>query len=736
MTSETRSGASTPGGIERLLAAGGLPIAAGLAFGGQFLVSLRGTNAWASLAPGVALYLVAAVVALLALRARGAPRADASPVTPIPAADGAAGGADVGSGDAGSAVVSSAAAPGATEERWLSGQAGWILLAIIVAVGAYLRLDRIDTVPIGLNNDEAINAIEAKEIVAGKPFRTVTERGLNRETMFHRLAALSFEHPGVVLNFLRAMPGAFGLEPKFINDRLQDEILPLRAVSIVVGTITLALLGVIGSAWFGKRVGLLAAFFLAVSPWHLLYSRVGLRTILAPPFALLAAWLFLRAWRSGKWGDGILWGVATGLGFWTYTSFRVVPIAIVVFVGLAFLGGRRRGAVPAKRRGAAEEPVTEGAVDRRPLWAGAGLAALMLLGIILFSGLGFMGFLARGAYATTPPKTEWMTNLFHSVTMLNYEPARYAVIQDDTFISDGVSAVYPLIGLEPDTLLLAAFATLGILLAAVVGFGRRAAAGTTGAFGGGVERDAARLLVLTLLAGWLTVGWLGPSLTRMLVLLPFLVLAGALLAGRVWESLAGFWRPVSTWAAAAVIVAVSGLALAQGYSNLFILAARSERAMQHFGSTQTIMGMFVRTLPPEEDVVVLHTLRVDTLRYLIGDRPHVQLLTDTTKVSLESVIAGPRNVTFVIEYARPFAEPLRGLMMRFPTGDMTQVADARIDPDRIIFFTFTIYKDASGNVVPAPDSGVPPGSVSPGQGMTPGAPGPPPPTTPGTPSGS
>lgn len=724
MTSETRSGASTPGGLDRLLAAGGLPIAAGLAFGGQFLVSLRGTNPATTILPGVALYLLAGATALLALRARSVAGPDAAPiVAPVAAAEGA----DVAPG----AGAIPALGPGAVEERWLAGQTGWILLAIIVAVGGFLRLDRIDTLPIGLNNDEAINAIEAKEIVAGKPFRTVTERGLNRETMFHRLAALSYEHPGVVLNLLRAMPGAFGLEPKFINDRLQDEVLPLRAVSIVVGTITLALLGFVGSAWFGKRVGLLAAFFLAVSPWHLLYCRVGLRTILAPPFALLAAWLFLRVWRSGKWADGILWGVAVGLGFWTYTSFRVLPIAVALFVGLALLGGRRRAPAPAKRRAAAEASPGPTGVDRRPLWAGAGLAAIMLLGIIAFSGLGFAGFLARGAYATTPPKTEWFTNLFHTVTMLNYEPARYAVIQDDTFISDGVSAAYPLIGLEPDTLLLAAFATLGILLMVVQGFGRRTNGGDAE-----VARDAARLLVLTLLAGWLTVGWLGPSLTRMLVLLPFLVLAGALLAARVWESLAGLWRPVSTFVAAAVMIAVAGLALAQGYSNLFILAARSERAMQHFGPTQTIMGMFVRSLPPEEDVVVLHTLRVDTLRYLIGDRPHVQLLTDTTKVSLESVIAGPRNVTFVIEYARPFAEPLRGLMMRFPTGNMTQVADARIDPDKPIFFTFTIFKDASGNIVPAPDSGVPPGAVPPGQGMTPGAPGPPPPTTPGTPSGS
>jgi hypothetical protein len=78
-------------------------------------------------------------------------------------------------------------------------------------------------------------------------------------------------------------------------------------------------------------------------------------------------------------------------------------------------------------------------------------------------------------------------------------------------------------------------------------------------------------------------------------------------------------------------------------------------------------------------------------------------------------------VTFVIEYARPFAEPLRSLMMRFPQGDMTQVADARIDPDKIIFFTFTVWKDAAGQII------APPGSAPmPPQGMSTGAPGSPP----------
>src|SRR5262245_4827113 len=159
---------NSPKPLDRILAAGGLPIAAALAFGGQFLVSLRGTSQVATVVPGVALYLLAAVTMLLALRAR-------CTVARAAAGSGATeGGAAGESGAVADGCVT--AAPGDVEESFLAGKAGWIVLAIIVAVGGYLRLDRIDTVPPGLNNDEAINAIETKEIVAGKPFRSVTER--------------------------------------------------------------------------------------------------------------------------------------------------------------------------------------------------------------------------------------------------------------------------------------------------------------------------------------------------------------------------------------------------------------------------------------------------------------------------------------------------------------------------------------------------------------------------------
>ena len=133
--------------------------------------------------------------------------------------------------------------------------------------------------------------------------------------------------------------------------------------------------------------------------------------------------------------------------------------------------------------------------------------------------------------------------------------------------------------------------------------------------------------------------------------------------------------------------------------------------MQNFGPTQTIMGMFVRTLPPDQMIYVLHTLRIDTLKYLIGDRPNVHLVSDPSILDLDGVIKGPKTATFVIEFARPFAEAMRYLIMRYPLGDASQVADSRFDPDKVIFYTFTLWKDDKGQAIPPP--GASPGEVPP-----------------------
>jgi len=646
----------------RVLAA---PLAAVLALAGQYVVSLnRGLKG--SLLPGGVLLALAILVFVAGLaRRRREPGADAGQ-TPFEGGPGA---------------------------RRPPANLEWALVALVLLGGLYVRIYRIDLVPWGLNNDEAINALEIQDISARSGWNTVlaarslTTRGLNRETMFHYLGAFSFKFAGIELNLLRAMPAVFGLSPRLIQDPLMDMVLPLRAVAIAAGALTLLALYLFARDRFGWLVALLATAFLAFSPWHILYSRVGERAVLAPLFAIATVGFFLKALDSGRMRDHAAWGVAMGLGFWSYTSFRAIPIAMVAFVLLR----RPLGWAP------------EGSGDpwaRRAALAAVGIAAGLLAVQMLASPVGVFGYLTRGAYATlVTPKANYVLNVVCSLGLAHFIPGRYAVIQSEAFISDGMSTTYGLIGLAPETTVVAALSALGLAYAAWRALRRRDA--------------ACGLLVLCVLALVATVGVAGPSLTRMLGNAPWLCLFAALFVFRMAADLAAIRPPITAWAAGLLIVPLVAWSGAQGFSNYFLRAGKSEQAMQNFGAAQTIMGMFVRALPPDRLVYVLHTLRVDSLRYLIGDRPGVYLISDPSTIDLDGVIKSPRSAIFVIEFARPFAEAMRYLIMRYPLGDATQIADARLDPDKIIFYTFTLWKDENGQAIPPPDAFAP-GAPPPG----------------------
>jgi hypothetical protein len=427
--------APPPARLDRLLRAAAFPLAAALAIGGQLLLAHKTLGPWRGIAPGVALYVLAAAVLLLALVRRSGGEEEPGP-------DGAA--ADgVGPDGAGADGGGPQGAPaGGVFARWTRSTPAveWTVVALLLLLAFHLRVHRIEIVPRGLNNDEAINALEIQDILRGKPFRSLTERGLNRETMFHYLGAFATRNPGLLLNLLRAMPAVFDLQPRTLNDPsgIMELVVPLRSVAIAAGVLTVLALYLFARRWFGAPVAILAAFFLAVSPWHLLYSRVGLRAILAPLFAVVVAHLFLRALKSDRPADHVAWGIAAGLGFWSYTSFRAIAVAMVLFVLL------RRFIEPAGR--AARRLLT------RPFLLGAACAAAILAILMALSPIGPLGFLARGAYATlVTPRASPVLNVLHALTMTQYVPARYAVIQSDAFISDGVSAVYGLLGREPET---------------------------------------------------------------------------------------------------------------------------------------------------------------------------------------------------------------------------------------------------------------------------------------------
>jgi 4-amino-4-deoxy-L-arabinose transferase-like glycosyltransferase len=190
------------------------------------------------------------------------------------------------------------------------------LLGVVFLVGLFLRLDRFQSVPRGVLYDEAFNGTDALRILAGwRPIFLPANYG--REALFIYGQALAI--------------GLFGASDW-----------ALRVPAILSGVLTLPASYLLIRRLFGRRVALLGCAWLAVSLWHVMYSRIGLRTILLP---LVLAAAFYCLWRgldrlasghASPTGRGALaWfalaGAFVGLAQYTYTTARFAPVAVLAF---------------------------------------------------------------------------------------------------------------------------------------------------------------------------------------------------------------------------------------------------------------------------------------------------------------------------------------------------------------------------------------------------------------------
>jgi SAM-dependent methyltransferase/4-amino-4-deoxy-L-arabinose transferase-like glycosyltransferase len=131
----------------------------------------------------------------------------------------------------------------------------------------------------------------------------------------------------------------------------------IRLPSAVAGALSVVAIYLVGGRLWSREVGLVAAFFLAASHWHLHYSRLGMTNVWDPLLVLLALGTLALAWERGTavrdaelpgvrpWW--LLAGLFTGLNAYFYTSSHLIPLfmAGVVFWWLLFdRAGLRRQA--------------------------------------------------------------------------------------------------------------------------------------------------------------------------------------------------------------------------------------------------------------------------------------------------------------------------------------------------------------------------------------------------------
>lgn len=201
-----------------------------------------------------------------------------------------------------------------------------ILVALLVLVAGGLRFHRLHELPPGLWIDEALNGVQAIQIArdgwprVALPIEDV-RTGLGAG--FVDVAALAY---------------AFG-DP-------DDGPWTVRAVAAVLGTLGVAAAAALAWMWFGPLAAVAATTWLAVSQWHLNYSRWGEMPIMSPLVETLVALGVTagvrgRGWRA--WAGWLLAGVSLGAGVYTYQTFRLwAPLALAAG---AVAGWRQRAAL-------------------------------------------------------------------------------------------------------------------------------------------------------------------------------------------------------------------------------------------------------------------------------------------------------------------------------------------------------------------------------------------------------
>lgn len=168
----------------------------------------------------------------------------------------------------------------------------WLWVFIIVFLAFTLRVYKVDMIPVSLYWDEVAAAYNAYSIAqTGKD-----EFGIPFPLLFRSFD--DYKAPGNI--YLTALVvKIFGLSE-----------FTARASSVFLGTATVFITFFLIKDLFShfksqlkwsirpEILGLLTAFLLAVSPWHIQFSRTGFEANTGVFFIILATWLFLKSFQT------------------------------------------------------------------------------------------------------------------------------------------------------------------------------------------------------------------------------------------------------------------------------------------------------------------------------------------------------------------------------------------------------------------------------------------------------
>lgn len=188
-----------------------------------------------------------------------------------------------------------------------------LLLFLAFALGLGIRLWCFGKIPVGVNQDGAMAAVDGKALADHATDRFGTHLPAH-------LYAWGYGQMSSLLSYLIAFwVKLFGLSTVTMR-------LPQLIASILGGVFFY----LFASDVFGRRVGLIAAFIVAINPWHFVQSRWALDCNLLPHFLMCGIWL-LRKGAEGKKIYLYLSMIIFGLCMYCYgIALYTVPLMLLL----------------------------------------------------------------------------------------------------------------------------------------------------------------------------------------------------------------------------------------------------------------------------------------------------------------------------------------------------------------------------------------------------------------------
>ncbi|MBI2669982.1 MAG: glycosyltransferase family 39 protein [Candidatus Yanofskybacteria bacterium] len=181
----------------------------------------------------------------------------------------------------------------------------WTIILVIILVAIVFRLQDLGSIPPGLYPDEAMNGNNAIQTLETPNYKVFYPENNGREGLFIGLQALSLR--------------VFGYHAW-----------SLRIVSAIAGILTILGLYLLAQRLFNWQIAALSSYLMAIAFWHVNFSRIGFRAILAPMLLVWGVYFLWRGLSSTKFWNFAVSGIFWGLGFYTYIAFRVIPLALIL----------------------------------------------------------------------------------------------------------------------------------------------------------------------------------------------------------------------------------------------------------------------------------------------------------------------------------------------------------------------------------------------------------------------